>query len=138
MSVGTRMYREQHDHLRALSQELERHLHDDLRDGAAARLAVSRLAGALQVHLAMEDESLYPSLVVHPNAELRERARRLRDDLSGLRSALGGYLRRWPTHLAIEREPPAFAAETRALLERLAKRIALEDEELFALADALP
>ena len=140
MSLGTAMYREQHARLLALGRELESQLDEDAlaRDASAARLAVSRIAGALQIHLAMEDDSLYPSLLVHSNAQLRECAQRLRDELKGLREALARYLGRWPTHVAVEREARAFAEQTRELLAQLARRIEREDRELFTLAEALP
>jgi hemerythrin-like domain-containing protein len=140
MSLGTGMYREQHARLTSLARVLDSLLDEEAlaRDGSAARLAVSRIAGALQIHLAMEDESLYPSLLSHSNAELRDRARHLRDGLAGLRDGLARYLGRWPTHAAIERDAPAFAQQTRELLAQLARRIELEDRELFPLAEALP
>lgn len=139
MLLGTAMYREQHARLTALARELEAQLDVDAlaRDASAARLTVSHLAGALQIHLAMEDDSLYPSLLVHANAQLRERAQRLRDELKGLRDALARYLGRWPTHVAIEQDARAFAEQTRELLALLTRRIELEDRELFALADSL-
>jgi hemerythrin-like domain-containing protein len=140
MSLGTGMYREQHARLLALGRVLESQLDQDVltKDGSAARLAVSRIAGALQIHLAMEDESLYPSLLAHPDAQLRDRARLLREELRGLKEALARYLNRWPTHVAIERDAPVFAEQTRELLAQLARRIELEDRELFPLAEALP
>lgn len=136
----TRMYREQHANLLLLARQLDPMLEAAAlaRDARAARALVSRLAGGLRVHLAMEDQSLYPFLLASADANVREHARRFRDDLGRIRSGLAEYLARWPTARAVESEPATFVAHTRELLLAVATRVAREDGELFALVDRLP
>lgn len=134
---STRMYREQHEHLLAAARELDSLLDAGaLRaNGRAARAALSRLAGRLHVHLAMEDRSLYPALLARPEAPVREAAARMQAEMGRLRTEVDAYLLRWPSAQALEDRPEGFVAETRAVLAALEVRIGREDRELFPLVD---
>jgi hypothetical protein len=140
MAIGTAMYRQQHEDLRALAAELAARLGpaELAADPAAARTILSRMAGKLTVHLAMEDRSLYPFLLSRPDAALHEVARRFRDGMGGVRAALARLTGRWRGSADIARDPAAFAAEAAALLRALEDRIRHEEEELFPLAERCP
>ena len=57
-------YREQHRKALEIAERLVA-ASDAAEDAKATRRALSELAGALRVHLAMEDRSLYPALAKH-------------------------------------------------------------------------
>ena len=62
--VRTARFRRQHDEIMAIVQEISSHLTNDLKkDARQVPQLLSTLAGKLTVHLAMEDNALYPSLL---------------------------------------------------------------------------
>src|SRR6185436_12271381 len=70
----TETYRRQHRRLIELAGSIS----GQLPQGAAAaepmRAELSKLAGVLKLHLAMEDEGLYPSLKESEDSRIREKA----------------------------------------------------------------
>jgi hemerythrin-like domain-containing protein len=137
MPVYTKLYRTQHQQLLALAGELAPLLVTSRarQEASKARAVLSRLIGALTVHLGMEDEGLYPLLLAQGDPAVREKARRFKEEMGGIRGAVEAFAARWPTEAAIAAQPEAFAAETRSILDALGKRIEREDGELFPLAD---
>ena len=136
MPVGTEMYREQHDHLRALAADLRATFDPAAlaRDATHARALLSRLGGKLAVHLAMEDRSLYPFLKAQPDRALSRTAWRFQEEMGGIHAAFSAFSARWPNPPAISADPLAFAAEASAVLAALEQRIRREEAELFPLA----
>lgn len=133
----THRFRRQHGELGDLAKTLVGLVADEAalaRDPSAARRALSALTGKLKVHAAMEDEALYPRLLVHSNGELREAAKRIHDSFGGIYAAFSTYSEEWPSS-KIEASPRAFAQATRETMRVLASRIQLENDELYALVD---
>lgn len=97
---------------------------------ASAFSAVASLSGILKVHLAMEDESLYPHLIQHPDPELRSLARRFLEERGQVRQRFDAYREAWSSPAAIERDPPQFVEETREILGLLWNRMKMEDDVL--------
>jgi hypothetical protein len=101
------------------------------RQGAAAPLrALSSLTGLLHVHLAMEDRSLYPRLLQHPDLQLRQLSQRFLDERGSIAERYESYRARWSAAAAIEAAPEAFVEETQAILGLLWNRMKLEDDVL--------
>ncbi|HEY2747994.1 MAG TPA: hemerythrin domain-containing protein [Polyangia bacterium] len=91
---------------------------------------LSSLSGILRVHLAMEDRSLYPHLVRHPDLQLRTLAQRFLDERALLRQSYDDYRARWASPAAIEAGADAFVEETRLILGLLWTRMKTEDDVL--------
>jgi hypothetical protein len=101
------------------------------RDGAAfAHRALSSLSGILNVHLAMEDRSLYPSLLHHPDPQLRALAERFLGEREQLQQEFAEYRGNWPSSASIAIAPAQFIEETRMVLGTLWRRMKQEDEVL--------
>jgi hypothetical protein len=100
------------------------------RGAGEAHRALSSLTGILNVHLAMEDRSLYPRLLEHEDAQLRALAKRFLDERGMLRSQFDRYREHFPSAASIEAAPAAFVDETRAMLGVLYNRMKLEDDVL--------
>jgi iron-sulfur cluster repair protein YtfE (RIC family) len=133
----TDKYRDQHQELLGVVGEIQKLLnpgtlaaHSD-----AARKALSTLAGKLNIHLAMEDSVLYPSLLKHKDPSVQAKAKQFMDEMGGIKQAFGAYLAKWPTASSIQQNPADFVKETQALFQVLGKRIQAEDSDLYALAD---
>src|SRR4051794_14624002 len=65
---------------------------------------LSSLSGILNVHLAMEDRSLYPNLIRHGDLQLRTLAQRFLDERATLRQRYDEYRASWPSAAVIERD----------------------------------
>lgn len=133
----TASYRGQHQKILDIVARLESCLAGDgsIRDAALVRRELSTLVGTLTVHLAVEDEAVYPRLIGHSDQDVRDLAKRFVDEMGDLRAQLSAYTQRWPTAGAIQMDPSAFTDETRALLEALRARIVAEDDQLYPLVD---
>jgi hypothetical protein len=89
---------------------------------------LSRINGILNVHLAMEDRSLYPKLIKHGDPQLRALAQRFLDERGAIADRYDAYRGFWSSPAAIVREPVRFIDETRLILGLLWNRMKLEDD----------
>jgi hypothetical protein len=99
------------------------------------RMLLASFSGALRVHVAMEDQSLYPRLLLHPDEQVRTEARRFLDEMGELRARFAEYQRGWPTAGAIAAAPERFISETRAILLLMHARMESENSTLHPLVD---
>jgi len=101
------------------------------------RKNISTLAGKLSVHLAMEDQVLYPKLLKHENPNVAAVARRYIAELGGIKEAFQQYNQKWLTPASIQAKPQEFIEDTASLFRLLNKRIEQENNELYELVDSL-
>lgn len=94
-----------------------------------------RLNHRLTVHLAQEDNYLYPMLARSSDPVTRALADRSAKDMGSLFEQHRAYSARW-SGKAIETDWPGFARETRAIMALLRKRIHHEELELYHRLDA--
>jgi Hemerythrin HHE cation binding domain len=132
--MRTVMYREQHGRIRQKSRELEAM---DASGSApiTIRLTLAALSGTVSAHLANEDASLYPRLLEHANADVREKAAAFQQSMGTLAGAFTAFYDHWKTPGAIEGDRAGFFAALRGVLRALRERMDLEDGDLYALAD---
>jgi len=130
--MQTSIYRRQHDELGRLAGVLS----SVLVTGSAAevRTALAQLAGVLKVHLEMEDNNMYPRLLEHRDAAVRSMAAEYQRTMGDLAPAFIEYYDRW-TETAIEGDRRGFAEATKGIAAALAARIALENDNLYAMVD---
>lgn len=133
----TESYREHHHELRAIAARMETMLDPTAihNDPPAIANVVRELFGKFSVHLAIEDNSLYPRTKAHADARLRETATRFEAEMGGLRLRFDAYRKAWPGPLAIARDPTAFVTETREVLDALKARVGREETQLYDLID---
>jgi hypothetical protein len=134
----TETYRQHHHELRAIAARI-----DVLLDAAAiaadpntVATVVRELFGKFSVHLAIEDNSLYPRTKALANPHLRDLACRFEAEMGDLSVRFDAYRKAWPGPLAIGRDPATFVRETRAVLEALRARVGREETQLYDLIDA--
>jgi len=138
--MRTQNYRDQHDQLLRIATELAA-ITQAGKAGTqsdVARRHLSELAGKLNLHLAMEDKSLYPALLSHPDEKVRATAKKFVDEMGGIAAAFTGYLAHWPTPGSIAKAPQDFAKETAGIIKALGDRIQKENTVLYPLADKAP
>jgi hypothetical protein len=138
MEVPSLRFRRQHEELMALAAKLFPELVPAklAADPTEARRLMARFRGLLLVHAAMENEALYPRLLEHPRADVREIATKLLAEVGTLYDGVNQHALRWPDAAAIQRDPTSFVRETMDLLKTLGRRMARENHELYPLADA--
>lgn len=129
--MQTRLYRQQHAEIRRLLDEADR----SLVDAEACRSVLARLAGVLNIHLAMEDRALYPRMMTHDDPLVRETAMAYRQGMGQLGTAFEAFCRKWGAHGAIEVSPDHFSRAQRVMAQALKQRMDMEDGNLFELVD---
>lgn len=138
MSATTR-YREQHDGLLVLATEISECLNvsELAEDASKARSLLSQLLGKLSVHLAMEDKSLYPSLLEQGDDEIKKMAQSFMDEMGGIGEAVEAYAKTWSSATAIQNNPQDFVTQTKGIFNALGNRINKENNELYKAFDEL-
>jgi hemerythrin-like domain-containing protein len=133
----TENFRRQHREIHEVVREIEALLDPDkLRvDVEHCRLLLSELVGKLSVHLAMEDNALYPRLTNHKDKQVSELAKQYMNEMGGIKKVFTEYAQRWRSPAGIEGSTQQFIDETRGIFKALAERIAKEDNHLYPLVD---
>lgn len=137
-SMGfTDSFRRQHGELLHIAKQMSELFNAEelTKDASAIRGLLSTLAGKLNVHLTMEDNSFYPTLLNGKDEEKKQIAQKYIDEMGQIKVVFGEYLKKWPTAKVIQSNPEEFIKETKGIFEALAKRIDKEDNELFPLVD---
>lgn len=129
-------FRRQHDDLLSLANQIVAELEPARLAHSAEKVhgLLLQLAGKIGVHLAMEDQSLYPRLLESDDPELRALAQRFVDEMGGIAATFEDYVKAWGQS-SIEGDPQSFARQSQAVFDALADRIARENEQLYPLAD---
>ena len=133
----TDTFRNQHGKLVKIVQEITAQLDDKKLavNAAPTHNLLSSLAGVLKIHLAAEDQALYPKLISHNDAKIKNLAKQYVTEMGGIKSAFEAYQQRWSSPQKIQANPATFVQETRGVFDVLAKRIYKEDNELYPLLD---
>jgi hemerythrin-like domain-containing protein len=131
--------RKQHAEILTLAREINGLLSTTPNEAnaAAIRPLLSKLAGLVSLHLAMEDKTLYPSLATHPEATARSVGKRYQDEMGSLGAVFGDYIGKWRSTAQMLQDPASFTTESKAVFNALSKRIHLENTELYPLLDKL-
>lgn len=131
--------RKQHVDILSLARQINGLLSDSLDEEAAAaiRPLLSKLTGLVQLHLAIEDRSLYPALAGHPDPQVRALSKRYSDEMEGIAAVFGDYVKHWQTTTRMRGDPEGFSAASKAVFNALSKRMHYEHKELYPLLDKL-
>lgn len=130
----TSKFREQHAEILGIAKRVDAAM-AKLPDAAAeVRMELTAMAAKVNVHLAMEDDALYPRLLVHTDPKVRNLAKKFTDEMSGIKVAFQKYTATW-NEPAIRGDAAGFVAATKGLFAALAQRIQRENTELYPLLD---
>lgn len=127
---ATRLYRDQHDRLRAHVQKMIAATTED-----EHKKLLAQLAGSVKMHLKGEDDSLYPHLLTHDDPAVRVKAKQLQDSMGELAAVFNAFYDEWIKPGAIAANTPAYIVAMNGVITALARRMDLEDRELYDLAD---
>lgn len=127
---------DEHRKLEALAAKLMRIVAAPVADAAAVAGVRWQMAQALLDHCRHEDAEIYNRLLASGDRVATELAWRFRKQFGAISAAYAGYIADWPVD-RINRNWTGFQADTRALLARLAGRIASEEGELYVHAQRI-
>lgn len=137
--AATQRYRAQHTELLTLADQIMTLIGAGDIAGRASNVRglLSVLAGKLSIHLAMEDKTLYPNLMLHHDPDIRAMATRYSQEMGSLAEDFTQFNRRWLTAVDIEKSPTEFVAEAAQMFAALRTRIEKENQELYRLVDSI-
>lgn len=98
------------------------------------RSRLSAFVGRLSLHLAMEDNSLYPSMAKHADAKVRDTGAKFAREMANVKPTVEAFAAKW-TESAIVKDAVAFCSETKKLFAVLGERIKRENTELYPLLE---
>ena len=132
-------YHDQHAGIQNQLQDLHQRLAPEALAGnpAAARQSLVTLGAKLNIHLAFEDQALYPPLLAHPNLAVQTKTRAYMTEMGGLKESLGSHMKRWVSLQRVEEEPLTFRKETLELAQALERRLQAEDREFYPMLERL-
>jgi len=131
--------RQQHDLATIMTDHLRNLVRRDRPGDYAIEIAtqLARLLNVLQIHLAEEDEYLYPTLIAIEDRNAAALAQRYQLEMGSLASNLEDFMQRWSSSAVIALNFAAFKIALDLLLGALLARIECENATLYPIADAL-
>lgn len=99
--------------------------------------SLGRLEHLVTRHLELEERVLYPELEKDSSAILRRKAARYRTHMVPVGERFIATCRAWKMPGEISSDPSRFVDEFRAASDTLRMRMESEDEDLYAIAEAL-
>ncbi|MEK6578293.1 MAG: hemerythrin domain-containing protein [Bdellovibrionota bacterium] len=105
------------------------------KDPNGVKQLLSTLAGKITVHLAMEDEALYPEILAKGSPQAKQTAQAFMKEMGSIKTVFTGYVGKWSTPDVIGTHAEDFCHETKQLFSALGNRISREDNELYPLYD---
>ena len=135
----TDSFRKHHEEIMTIARDINGMLGSSITDDVAENLRgrLSRLAGLVNLHLAMEDKALYPTLLAHSDPVVVATARRFSEEMGSVAAAFVAYINAWGTAAAIKADPVGFTTDSKGIFNALSKRIHRENVELYVLLDAI-
>ena len=132
-------FRRQHGEVLQVIQEITGKLDPDWDNAEATQVSslVANLLGKLKIHLAMEDDALYPELLQHPEQKVRDLATKYVNEMGSLKSEVDALRKKWGSASAIQADPTSFIRELQWLFAALRERVKKENDELYPLVDTL-
>lgn len=100
----------------------------------AIQKSLSKLAGKLIAHLAVEDNVFYPALLSCNDQVVISTARQFIDEMSGLKQVFTQYMDKWSTAIEIQKNPGEFSKETKNVFSAIKNRMQREESILYPLA----
>ena len=128
--------REEHRAIGEQAEAMLRIVAAPVADAAAVARLRWKLAQALLDHTAHEEAPVYDHILAFGDAAAAAAARRCRGEYGTLGAAFARYIADWPVD-RINRHWDEFRADTEVMMAAIAIRIAVEDDELYPLAEKI-
>jgi iron-sulfur cluster repair protein YtfE (RIC family) len=111
---------------------------DSIKENARElRKLLSKLAGKLKMHLAVEDKILYPKLLDSNEIASKKTAKEFLREMGEIGKIFNSYLENYATEKEISNDIEGFIYNSNGLFKCLAERIDKENKILYPLADGI-
>lgn len=135
MGKKTDKFRKDHDSLMKLLGDLSQYMivENLAKEPQNAVRAVGKLSGALKMHWAHEDKTLYPDML--KNNKTKSVAENFMKSINPLKAEFDRYYSKWMMVKNIQADNKGFLADTKKMIENLEARFETEAKELFEAFD---
>lgn len=125
----------QHEACLAIVQDIKARCNPvaDRQTAVEITLMLARLTGILRIHLALEDEILYPALRNSSDPDIAEIGARFWQEMGGLADRFLEFVERWKRADVLLAEQDRFRTESAAVFKALADRIDREHRDVYPL-----
>lgn len=94
------------------------------------------MSAIVKLHLAVEDQALYPALQRGGDAELARLGRHYQSEMAPLAQAYDAFVRRWNTAARLRSDAEGFREDANAVLRQLHARMQRENLEFYPRIEA--
>lgn len=103
--------------------------------GEIARRIVA-MSSTIKLHLAVEDQALYPALQRGDDEQLARMGRQYQSEMGPIASAYDAFARRWNTEASLRADVQGFRADANRVLRQVYERMQREDREFYPRIEA--
>ena len=101
-----------------------------------ARLIIS-MSSTIKLHLAVEDQVLYPALRSGNNAVLARMGQKFQDEMGAIATAYMGFAERWNQANRVAQDPDGFRSDANTVLKTVHARMQKENTVFYPAIEAL-
>ena len=94
------------------------------------------MSALIKLHLAVEDQVLYPALQADRQSDLARLARHYQSDMVPIAAAYDAFARRWNTSQSVRADEQGFRDDANLVLRKLHERMLREDREFYPQIEA--
>lgn len=126
------------DHVAILSSvtELKRLVQAGIHENAdSIASTIVKMSSTIKLHLAVEDNMLYPALAKSANPEAARKGQAFQSEMGSIANAYLAFARKWNLGSLVAAQPEVFRADANGIFKALQQRIQRENEELYPLAE---
>ena len=105
-------------------------------NASAIAQGIVAMSGTIKLHLAVEDQVLYPALQRGGNAELARLGRQYQSEMASIASTYDAFARRWNTAESLRTDEKGFRAEANLVLRKVYERMQREDRDFYPRIEA--
>lgn len=106
-------------------------------NATAIAQGIVAMSGTIKLHLAVEDQLLYPALRSGNNAVLARMGKKFQDEMEAIASAYMGFAQRWNQAVNVARDPEGFRSDANSVLKTVHARMQKENTVFYPAIEAL-
>ena len=95
------------------------------------------MSAVIKLHLAVEDQALYPALQRGSNAELARMGQQYQRDMGPIAQAYEAFARRWNRPESVRRDEQGFRDDANQVLRMVHERMQRENHDFYPRIEAL-
>ncbi len=99
--------------------------------------AIISISSIIKLHLAGEDQVLYPALANSANPDLVQLGKAFQDEMGGIAAAYMGFAGNWNIASKVTANPEGFRTDANNIFKALHQRIQRESQELYPLVEQM-